>query len=339
MKSFKIDSKSFHLAVIEPAFQDLIPGGQNPYGGTLNDFTMMTTNKAKTPIINIKRKKNILQRRDASCDLVYKKLMGATTRIVTIDELYAATQICKNEFYQEALKDFRANDPLFADKILPFFKEAVKTDITTNSWFGDSARPDVVNGEWSTNKFDGAFKWIQQFYAAGVIPAGQSVAMPDVDMRANPAQAYNVLQSLVDRRSDLMRASFAPGEQAIYTTQAIIDGYHKYLKSLGNGDAHTFEVYANGVRIYEIDGIPIYPEPTWTPVLAELYGANKNAAVLTVRGNMVFANDPDYGEGEDLKTALMLWYEQKDLTWYFQNFLRCGMNIALPEHIVFSVSA
>lgn len=336
-QSFYITALAFHMAIIQPAFQDNIPGGTNPFGGTINDFTLMDNVATKTPIINIKKVKNILQRRDASCDLVYKKIMSTTVRSITADELYAATQECKNAFYQDALKDWRNNDPLFGQKVLPFFQEAVKADITSNAWFGDISRADVT-AEWSTTKYDGVFKWLGTYFDAGIIPESQSIEMPDTDMRANPASAFAIIKGLYDKQNDIMR-TFQPGELAIYCTKAISDGYEDYLLSLGNGDANTFGMYANGVKIYSYKGVPIIPEPIWDPILKELYGADSNAAIMTIRGNFVFGTDKNYGEGPELKDALRVWYSDEKLSWMYQMFLKCGTQIALPEHIVFSVSA
>ncbi len=129
----------------------------------------------------------------------------------------------------------------------------------------------------------------------------------------------------------------APTEKAFYVSQGVLDGYQEYLRLLGDGSAHTFAQYANGVTVSSYNNIPIFPEPVWEPVLAELYGGpNYNAAVLTLRGNFIWATDKEYGEGEDLKRAIMMWYEDKDLTWYSQQFLKAGTQIALPEHVVFA---
>ncbi len=156
-EKFIIPALSFHLSIIVPAFQDVLPK-DGIYSGTLSEWTLMDNVATKRPILDIRRVKNILQRRDASCDLNYKKVMGVTARTVSTEELYAATNWCRQEFYQDSLKEFRNNDPLFADKILPFFLEAVRTDILSNAYFGDISR--LPTAEWSTNKYDGIFKWI-----------------------------------------------------------------------------------------------------------------------------------------------------------------------------------
>jgi hypothetical protein len=64
--------------------------------------------------------------------------------------VYGATQFCRNEFYQGDLKDWRGKDPLFGKRILPYFQGALKTDLITNSYFGDVDRATPVNAIYST---------------------------------------------------------------------------------------------------------------------------------------------------------------------------------------------
>ena len=334
-ESFVIDSLSFYESIIAPSFQQLVPT-TGTFNGTLGEFTVMDNVASKRPIVSIMPVQNILQRRDASCDLIYKKVMNASTRSITTDELYAATQICKNEFYQGALKDWRNSDPLFGQRILPFFQGAYRTDLASNSYFGDITRIENPAAKWSTTKFDGIFKWIRTFYAAGLIPASQSVAMPIVDFRANPAQAYGIIKAMYDRQSDLL-AGLPEGDKAFYVSKPLADGYADYLLSLGQGDVNLIDTYQNGVKVYGFKGIRIFVDPLWSPILTELYGANYNAAILTVRGNFVFATDKDYGEGENLDEALMIWYSREKLSHMYQAFMKAGTNIAMPEHIVFSL--
>lgn len=331
---FVIPALSLFESIVHPAFQDLVPDG--PYTGMLHEFTVMDDVPYRRPIVDLRKIKNILQRRDASCDLIYKKIMNVDTRIITTDDLYAATQMCKHEFYQGALKDWRNDDPLFGNKILPFFKDAVKTDIASNSYFGDVSRTISPSSQWSTDKYDGIFKWLRQYYQAGVIPAGQGITMPVTDMRANPATAYGIIVALYDKQNDLMRA-MPNSEKAFYVDQAILDGYQKYIRTLGNTSDVILRMYADGTKIYSYEGVAIYPIVIWEPILTELYGANNHAAILTLDGNWIFGTDKKYGEGENLDEALMIWYERKDLAWYYQMFMKAGTQIALPEHVVFAV--
>jgi hypothetical protein len=338
MEQFIISSEEFATVIIQPAFQDLTPS--MPYESTLFDWTPVDLKgKSSRQLMNIRRTGNILQRRDASCDLNYKKMMGSTLRKITADELYAAVKHCSHEFYQGALKDFRAKDTVFGSRILPFFQAAVRQDIVTNGYFGSLDRAANPSSEYSTTMFDGALTWIKRYIAAGVTPASQSFALTNVDMRQNPATAMAAFKACIDKQNVLMR-NMPAAQKAFYCSQNLLDGVHEYYKSLGQSTPELVGMYSNGVKIYTHNGIAIYVEPTWEPILGELSG-NTNAAwiMLTIRGNFSYSYDSLYGEGEDEKTALMVWYEKKELSWYYQTFLKAGAQIALPEHIVIGITA
>lgn len=336
-QSFSIDSLAFHESIIAPAFADLVPQGF-PYRGTLNEFTLMDDVSSKRTIIDIRRVQNIMQRRDASCDINYKKVVGATTRQISVDEIYGATQFCRNEFYKGALKDWRAKDPLFGNKILPFFQQAVSIDLASNSYFGDVDRVVGVNNTWSTNIFDGIFKWIKKYIAATTIPAAQTVAIADgYDFTGTPANAYNLIKSLYDKQPVLMY-SFQDSQKAYYVSKEILKGYEDYLIAAGITNGYITDVQT-GLKVLAYKGIPVLEEPIWTPAITEIKGSAGYAAVLTLRGNFVFATDKNYGEGEDGKTALEVWYEKKDMMWYYRLFMKAGTQIALPEFTVVALTS
>lgn len=335
-----ISSLAFFQAVIAPAFADILPQGF-PYRGTLNEFTLMDNVPSKRQIIDIRRTQNIMQRRDASCDIIYKKIIGATTRMISTEEIYGATKFCKNEFYQGALKDWRSKDPLFGNKILPWFQQAVNTDLASNSYFGDVERVVTDSDVWSTNVFDGVFKWIKKYIVAGMIPASQTKAIADgTDWTAGggPAAANALLASLYNSQPQLMN-SYGDDQKAFYVSKEIRDAYVEYLIATGSSQGNITYL-ENGIkRVVKYRGIEVLVEEIWTPVITEIKGSAGYAAVLTLRGNFVFATDSNYGEGEDDKTALMVWYEKKDLTWYYQLFLKAGTQIALPEFVVVALSS
>lgn len=339
MQSFtflSIDSLAFHEAIIHPAFADILPEGF-PFQGTLNEFTLMDYVASSRPIIDIRRVQNILKRRDASCDINYTKVMGAGTRKITTDEIYGATAFCRNEFYQGCLKDWRNGDPVFEDKILPFFQGSLNTDLATNAYFGDTERVVGVNAQYSTNIFDGIFKWIKKYITGGVITADQTFQIPDgVNYTTNPELAYNLIESMANAQGVLMD-SFSDDQKAFYVTKELARGYAKYLKLFGK-EADGYILLTNGIKQLAYDGIPILVEPLWSPVIKELKGSVGHAAILTLRGNFVFGTDSSYGEGEDGHTALEVWYEKKDMQWYYRLFLKAGTQIALPEFIIVALS-
>jgi hypothetical protein len=340
-QSVTIDSLAFHEAIIVPAFADILPQGF-PYTGTLNEFTLMDNVPTKRPIIDIRRAQNIMQRRDASCDIIYKKVFGATTRQISVEEVYGATQFCRNEFYQGALKDWRDKDPLFANKILPYFQQAVNTDITSNSYFGDVDRVDMHTDAFDTDTFDGVFKWIKNYISSGLIPTAQTATIASDESftdAGGPQASYDLLKQMYDSQPVLMY-SFTDTQKAFYVSKEIAQGYMDYLTATAASGGYI-DLIQNGVSTKQLvfKGIPVLVEPLWTPVITQIKGSAGFAAVLTIRGNFVFATDKTYGEGEDGHTALEVWYERKDMTWYYRLFLKAGTQIALPEYIVVAMSS
>lgn len=338
-ETFAIDSLSFHESIIHPAFADVLPQGF-PYTGTLNEFTLMDNVVTKKPIVDIRRHQNILQRRDASCDIVYKKVFGATTRQISVEEIYAGTSFCRNEFYSGDLKEFRAKDPLFGSKILPYFQQALNTDIASNSYFGDVERVGAPTDTWSTNIFDGVFKWIKTYITNTLIPASQTITInggTDYYAGGGPAAAYALLKSMYEKRPVLMK-SWADADLAFYVSEEIASAYEDYLIATG-ATAGNISYTTDGIKQLRFKGIAVLVEKTWTPIITQIKGSAGYAAVLTIRGNFIFATDKNYGEGEDGKTALEVWYEKKEMQWYYRMFLKAGTQIALPEFIVVAMSA
>lgn len=336
-ETFSIDSQAFHLAVIAPAFADLVPT-DFPYSGTLNEWTLMDNVSSKRTIYDIKRVQNILQRRDASCEINYKKVVGAGTRQISVEEVYGATQFCRNEFYKGCLKDWRNNDPLFGNRILPYFQAAVSIDIASNAYWGDVDRVTAPNAQWSTNIFDGVFKWLKRYTSGGVIPSSQTIEIDaNEDYATTPADAFDLLRSMYNKQTVLMN-SFVDNQKAFYVSKEIATAYEDYLIAAGVTNGYITDVQS-GIKTLAYKGIPVLVEPTWSPIINELKGSQGYAAILTLRGNFVFATDENYGEGEDGTTALEVWYEKKDMTWYYRMFLKAGTQIALPEYVVYALSA
>lgn len=340
MELFIVPSQSFFSGVIHPAFSALV-GGDGVYSGVLSEFTVMDNVPSKRPIIDIRQKMKILQRRDASCDLNYKKIMGTDKRSIEVSDLYGAVKTCKHEFYQGDLRDWQSEDEAtFGAMIQPFFQDAMRIDLAANAWFGDTERTDTAALSFSTCEFDGIFKWLATYTTNGLIAAAQTIAAVVADYRSNAGMinAYNLLNAMVAAQPTLLRA--IPGmAKAIYVDQAILDGYRKYVRSLGTTSMELVDLYGNGVvMLNAIDGIPIIPVAIWEPILANLNGDNNHhAAILTMRKNFVFATDKEYGEGENMDEALMIWYERKELSWYYQMFLKGGTQIAEPEMVVYAV--
>lgn len=338
LQTFSIPAYAFFEYIIAPVFGDQATEAIG-YNGTLSEFTVMNNVVSSRPIISINRNQNIMQRRDASCDIIYKNLFGASTRKISVEELYGAVKFCRNEFYQGCLKEFRAKDPIFGSKILPYFRSAINTDITTNSYFGDVLRVVPVTNQFSTDLYDGIFKWLKTFTTSGVIPGTQTIAIADAtDYTVTPVNAYNLIKSMYDKMPPLMK-TFTNDQLAYYVSPEILQGYQDYLTAAGIGNINWSREIVNGNPVVNYKGIRILAEPLWTPVITEIKGASGYAAVLTVRGNWIFATDKDYGEGEDGKTALEIWYDKEYMTWKYRLFMKAGTGIALPEFTVYALTA
>lgn len=337
MKPFVISALAFHLAVIAPAFADLVPQ-DFPSNGVLNEFTIMDNVATSAPIVDIKRHHNILQRRDASCDIIYKKVFGASTRKIYVDEIYGATQFCRNDFYQGDLKDWRAQDPLFGDKILPYFRGAIAVDIASNSYFGDTSRVATGSESWSTNVFDGIFKHIKTYIGAGIIPSSQTHAIT-TNFLNNHQDAYDQLKEMVDSMPVLMRGAFTDSDLLLVIDADWAKAYERYLYETGADNGGYITDIQTGIKTLAFEGIPIQVNHLFKPIAFELNGNQPaHVGLLTVKGNFVFATDKDYGEGEDGKTALEVFYDQKEMQRYYRVFLKAGTQIALPEFVVVAMT-
>lgn len=333
-----IDSLAFFEVIVKPAFQDLLPINGYNVIDMLSEFTLMDGIASSRPIIDILRKQNILQRRDASCDLNYSKLFSTSTRKIYTDEVYAAVKLCRNELYQGCLRDWRANRAAFEDKIQPYFQSAVMTDMATNAYFGDTSRVVLPSATWSTNKFDGVFKWLKLYTTSGVIPSSQTIAIADgTDYTASATAAYTLIKAMYDKQSPLLRAQLAT-QKAFYVSQEISDAYGDYLTQTGT-NANGWTDIANGIKVLAYKGIPVLVKNLFTPVITEMKGSAGFAAILTLQGNFVFATDSSYGEGPEGKDALIINYDEDDMVWRYRVFLKAGTQIALPEHVIYALSS
>lgn len=330
-------------AILQPNFEDLLPTGSDPFGGFLNDFVVMDDIPYHKPVIDIFPKFKILARRDASCDLVYKQIGKFAMRDIETHELFGGTKMCKQEFYSQeggALRNFRDKDmQTFGKYITPFFQGAIRIDMATNVWFGDINRTDLSTYQFSTTAFPGVFKWIATYIASGDIPAGQTFTPAATDYRdpAHYQDAYNAILAAWQKQSVLMR-NWPPASKIMYVDLPVLEGYREYMKQLGTESKQIQVWFQNGViELDQFNGIPIVAVPIWEPVLQDLNGNTgfHHTVLLTVRKNLIFGTDKNYGEGPDLDMALVIWYRQIDLSWYYQQFLKAGTQIALPSFIVY----
>lgn len=336
-----IQPLAMYEVIVHPAFTSLVGPGEGVLDGVVGDFTVIDNCPNRRPIIDITPKFNIMQREDKSCELIYKRIGDTALRYVETTQMYGATQHCKHEFYQGALRDFRSNREVFEEKIVPFFLRATRTDLASNCWFGDVERTNTSSLQFSTTVFDGIWKWIAT-YTGNLIPTAQIFTPAATDYRnpTNYIDAFNAIDAAWRAQSVLMR-NYPAKYKVIYCDQATLDGFTMYMKTLGTSSDVLVEWLGSDMKFDSYQGTPIVAVPLWEPVLTDILGAGHHHAVLmTIRGNFMFATDKTYGEGPDGDgEALMIWYRKLNRSWYYQQFMLGGTQIFLPEFITAGMSA
>lgn len=334
MPSFKrivIPNLQFFETIIAPSFGDLITG-KDVRNGFFGEFMVMDDVPFERKIIDIRRFKNILKRRDADCAMTYDKLAKAGLRKISVTELEAAVKFCREEFYQGCLKDWRNGDPVFIDKITEFFKNAIATDLMSLMYFGDVTRADDSDPEhFNTNKFDGIYTQYGKYIASGKVPAGQTFNIPNAVINAANSKVY--LENLYSKQDALMNL-MPRADKAIYIDQQWADAYEDYLIATNQGDSQSANFVQDGLKVRAYKGIPIFVNPFFNAVLNQIVGANAHFGILTLRGNFVFATDKDYGDGPNGDEALVIWYSYDENVWKWRTAMKAGTQIALPEHSV-----
>jgi hypothetical protein len=324
-----IDGPQFFEEILLPSFGDLI-GTRDVRNGFFGEFMVMDDVPFERKIIDIRRFKNILKRRDADCSMVYEPLARAGLRMIRTTELGGAVKFCKEEFYQGCLKDWRNGDPVFYNRITDFFKNAIATDLISLMYFGDVTRVESVDPDaFNTNKFDGIYTQYGKYVTSGRLPSAQTFNVPNAVISAANANTY--LQSLYDRQDMLMK-QMPKNEKMFQIDQDWSDAYEKYLVASGQGSSESANFIQDGIKVRAFNGIPIFVNPFFNPVLNQIVGTDAHFGVLTLRGNFVFATDKTYGTGPDGDQALVIWYDWDEDTWKWRTALKAGTQIALPEH-------
>jgi hypothetical protein len=342
--TWSIEPLSLFTAIVHPAVTDVLGPGENAYDGVMQDFIVMDDVPYKRPIIDITKLSNTLRRRSATCDMIYKQVGNTALRYIETNQLIAATKQCDHEFYQGALQDFAAKRmETFNNKIIPFFLASNRTDIATNAWFGDVNRASTTM--FSTNAFDGIIKWIAYYVNAGTIASAQTFTIPTVDFYdpAHYGDAYNAIVAAYQKQTDLMKA-LPTLDRVIYCDTATLVGYRGYLRSLGNPISVDTVAAFWGSKLEQFtsyNGIPIIDVPIWNLALNDILGTGQynHQVILTVRNNFIFATDKSYGGGPNFDTGLLIWYRYIDMSMYYQQFLKGGTQISLPEFIVYGSNA
>ena len=326
----------FYTLIIQPNLNDIAAGYNGNYLGGLQEFSIMPNVSLANgqPLIDVTRKRNILQRKDRSCNTNWSKVGATTNRRITVQELYAAVKNCQEEFYDGCWKDFRDKSPVFQQMITQIMREAVGMDMITNAYFGDVKREAIE--DFSVNMYDGVVTKVGNYIDEGMIPAGQHFTLPDGAM--TPTEAYDNLKQLVMKRPDVMKLR-PPLEQGIYIDYEWAYQYAEYLKSTQMNTPTAIGLIQNGVPVMNFDGYPIFVEPSWTPVLGALNGGTMaHMGYMTMRRNMVFGTNSKYGGGPNMDRAYRIWYSEDEDVWKEKMDMVAGTDILAPSMLVFSMT-
>lgn len=335
-KRVSINGPQFFELILKPSFGDLVDG-MDVRNGYFGEFIVMNDVAHERKIIDIRRLQNILRRRDASCSMEYQPIAKAGLRKITVTELSAGVKMCREEFYQGCLKDWRNGDPAFLDGIVKYFKNGIATDLITLMYFGDeSLAANSDPNDFNVNQLDGIFTQYKKYVTGGVIPGNQTFNIPAGNISASNAAVY--LENLYANQDSLMNVMLDT-DKAFYIDKKWSDAYEAYLVASGQGSNEAANFTINGIKGRAYKGIPIFVNPFFNPVLNQVVGNGAHFGVLTLRGNFVFGTDQSYGTGPDGNEALVVWYDYFDDTWKWRTALKGGTQIALPEHSCLALPA
>jgi hypothetical protein len=338
MERLIVSSEAFYDLIVHPTFTGVDANFTGNYSGTLGEFTVdNNVSLAKgNAIIDIFSKRNILQRKDRSCKTNWSQIARGSNRKITVDELYGAVEDCQEEFYAGCLKDFRQQSPIFRDFILRFFKQAMATDLASNSYFGDVTRAADSTDTWSWNQYDGVFKKYADYINQGgdLAPVVLS-AIPQGTIA--PQDAYLFFDEAYKKQTYEMKGQMV-GDRAFYVNDALAQALYDYYIIVGI-NAGNIGYIENGMPALKFKGIPVIVEPTWDPILTLLNsGIQAHALVLTIRGNFIFGTNKSYGGGAELNQALRVWWSEDDEVWRYKMHLAAGTEIASPQNTVLALT-
>lgn len=338
MERLIISAEALYDIIIQPTFSGVDENFTGQFTGTLGEFTVDdNVSLAKgNPIIDIFSKRNILQRKDASCKTNWSQIAKGSSRKLIVDELYGAVEDCQEEFYRGCLADFRNQSPKFQQMILQFFKKALATDFASNAYFGDVTRAGDPQGNWSWNKFDGVFSKYAKYLSGGgdLKPVALS-AIPQGSITGS--EAYAIFDEAFKKQTAEMKGELLTNK-AFYVSDSLAQALYDYYISIGN-NAGNIGYIEGGIPVLKFKGIPVFVEPTWDPILTALNsGVQAHALVLTIRGNFMFGTNKNYGGGANLDQALRVWWSEDDEVWRYKMHLTAGTEIASPQNSVLALT-
>jgi hypothetical protein len=330
---YNVDAKSAHEVIVMPQFGDVIDENGEiviPSNET-GDWTIIDDVPFARPLIQIFGNRNLLKRRDATCKLIRSSFGKATAREIFTRKLYVAAENCQNELYQGALRDWESRPDVFQEQALTLIGKAVGADMFSNKWFGKEGRAN--NANWSLNKFNGVWYYINKAITDGTIPAAQTMTI-NAGLISEQA-AFDLFTAMIDAQDPVLQ-NIDDSDKAIYCDKKLAKQVWRYLVSVGYT---TPEGKASDIPdMFKFEDIEVRVRK-WSPVLEELNGAHNYAAILTIKGNFVFATDKSYGKGQyNNGPALSVWYDaHEDVTkWDFH--VKGGTEMIAPQFSVVAMS-
>jgi len=119
--------------------------------------------------------------------------------------------------------------------------------------------------------------------------------------------------------------------------------YSRYLTGAGVQTVKAIDYIQNGVPVMDFEGIPIFVNRLWNPVLRKLNKVSgtlteAHMGILTIRKNLCFGTDKNYGGGPLLNQAFEVYYDWHDRQWKVVMDLVAGTEIIAPQHVVFNIT-
>lgn len=335
-----IDPKAFHEVMVMPHFGDVI--GEN---GTVvipsdeeGDWMVIDDVPHTRPVIEIVGSKNLLKRRDTTCKIIRSSLGTVSARYIKTEKVYISAENCQQELYQGAFRDWESRSDVFREKAIEIIMKAFGTDSFTNKWFGKEGR--AANADWSLNKYNGIWTWLNKYRADGVIPAAQTISIPVGEI--SEADAYGLMQDLIDNQDDILY-HVDDSDKAIYVDKKLAKKVWRYLVSVGDatpaqkaqGTPSSFYIEDTEVRVKK-----------WNPVLKAIASdaaiatpQHTYAACLTLKGQFLYATDSKYGKGPNNDgPAMKVWYDEDDDVTRYEIHHKGGTELSAPKHSVIAMT-
>ena len=335
-KRYNVPAKAAHEVIVMPHFGDVISENGEiiiPSDET-GDWEIIDDVPHSRDLINIFGNKNLLKRRDATCKVIRSSIGTVTARTIYTRKLYIAAENCQQELYQGAFRHWEGQQDIFQEKALEIIGNAVGTDMMSNKWFGKESRAN--NATWSLNKFNGIWHYYNAAITASTIPAAQTATIGAGEI--SEADAYDLIIEMIDKQDPILDG-IDESDKAIYLDKKLAKKVWRYLVSVGQ--ASPTAKADNMPKSFFVEDMELRTKK-WTPFILELLSGGAThgyAAVLTVKGNFVFATDKTYGKGPNNNgPALDVWYSQDDDVTRWEFHAKAGTELIAPQHSVVALT-